>query len=49
MRPLDRYVFGTLKSIYHRMYRKDIDNGLFKRVGKRDFAAFLITAWDQCA
>jgi hypothetical protein len=43
---LDRYVSGTLKWIYHRMYREGVNSGLFQRVGKKDFVTLLIAAWD---
>jgi hypothetical protein len=45
VQPLDRYVFGRLKSIYHRMCREGIDTGLFQRIGRKDFAALLMAAW----
>jgi hypothetical protein len=46
VQPLDRDVFGTLKSIYHRMYREGINSGVFQRVGKKDFVTLPIAAWD---
>jgi hypothetical protein len=44
--PMGRHVFGTLKSIYHRMYREGINSGVFQRVGKKDFVTQLVAAWE---
>ena len=47
MQPLDRYVFGSLKAIYHRIYREGLARGAFTKVGKKNFLALLIASWGQ--
>ena len=47
VQPLDRYVFGSLKAIYHRIYREGLARGAFTKVGKKNFLALLIASWGQ--
>ena len=46
LQALDRSVFGALKAEYWAMYRRDMSQREEKRMGKADFAAYLILAWE---
>ena len=47
LQALDRSVFGALKAEYWAMYGRDMSQREEKRMGKADFAAYLILAWEQ--